>query len=97
MTIIVHVEDEVKKPYIRNTRVARPVSPQVTTAGVIDSSIPIRTPAPPSAPRRHAENRRGPALRATWLRSEVLSQFFSDPKSVGAEAVGRAVRPDRAS
>jgi hypothetical protein len=39
--------------------------------------------------------RRGPAVGT--CRSEVLSQKCSDPKSVGAAAVGRAVRPDRAS
>eukprot|EP00966_Prymnesium_polylepis_P049159 1137594-Prymnesium_polylepis.1 len=36
-----------------------------------------------------------PSRAPTWLRSEVLSQFFSDLRSVGPEVVGRAVRRDR--
>ena len=32
-----------------------------------------------------------------WVRSDLLLQNRSDPKSVGSAAVGRAVRPDRAS
>ena len=39
--------------------------------------------------------RRGPAVGT--CRSDLLWQKWSDPKSVGAAAVGRAVRPDRAS
>eukprot|EP00966_Prymnesium_polylepis_P211928 4908603-Prymnesium_polylepis.1 len=80
-------------------------------AGRADSRA--AAPWPPHLPYRRAarrDERRAPPWQLqraqrtlqtwsspTWLRYEVLSQFFSYHQSVGAAAVGLAVRPDRAS